>query len=199
MTKPTLRTNTGPLDDKKWDELLHTHIPDRLRELLWCSKLAAYTIAHGNPKHISIKTTPGRLCETDRFEWLFHPAYDTGILMCRVMMEFLGIGYRVHTTFQKREPPVDRVDDVCLLDFGIQFITVADAAVGVPATRNALLNTLRAANKGIGHLTRTKGGDLDLPDLKLACDQVVGLVNRHLYEKLNMTSPSFDKELACST
>jgi hypothetical protein len=29
MPKPTRRTNTGPLDDKKWDELLHTHIPDR--------------------------------------------------------------------------------------------------------------------------------------------------------------------------
>jgi hypothetical protein len=199
MPKPTRRTNTGPLDDKKWDELLHTHIPDRLRELVWCSKLAAHSIAHGNPKHISIQTAPGKGYETGRFEWLFHPAYDTGILMCRVMMEFLGIGYRVHTMFQKREPPIDRMDDVCLLDFGIQFITVADAAAGGPTARDALLNTLLAANKGIGHLTRAKASDLDLPDLKLACEQVVSLVNHHLYQKLNMTNPSFDTELIRST
>ena len=132
MTKPTLRTNTGPLDDKKWDELLHTHIPDRLRELVWCSKLCV----HFRPKNISINAVPGKGFETDRFEWLFHPAYDTGILMCRAMMEFLGIGYRVHRMFQKREPPIDRVDDVCLLDFGIQFITVADATAGGSTTRN---------------------------------------------------------------
>ena len=88
------------------------------------------------PKNISINAVPGKGFETDRFEWLFHPAYDTGILMCRAMMEFLGIGYRVHRMFQKREPPIDRVDDVCLLDFGIQFITVADATAGGSTTRN---------------------------------------------------------------
>jgi hypothetical protein len=114
--------------------------------------------------------------------------------MCRVMMEFLGIRYDEAAGLAgKSEPDGNRKYDVCLLDFAIPFISVADANAGAAST--ALHETLRAANKGIGHLTRTKGSELDPRDLKDASEYVIELVGRHLYDRLRKTRPDFSSEI----
>jgi hypothetical protein len=191
--KPTCRTNVGPLDEDKWENLLEIHIPDRLREIAWCAKMAERVITAGAPLHISLAIDGKPFCDTSCSNWLVHPAYDTGIIMCRVMMEFLGIRYDPAGFVGKSEPYGDRKDDVCLLDFAIPFISVAEANAG--AASIALHETLLAANKGIGHLTRTRGGDLKPRDLKDASEYVISLVGCHLYDRLGKTRPDFSSEI----
>jgi hypothetical protein len=58
----------------------------------------------------------------------------------------------------------------------------------------AIAVTLRTADIGVGHLTRTAARDLarDLTKVALACQQVLVLVNRHLYVALKEEPMSFD-------
>jgi hypothetical protein len=180
------------LNDQQKEILLKDRIPPRMAEVYLCGFMARLLIRSGGEPPATLTIADRVSCEFASLKELTDPILDTGIMMCRVLMDFLGISSR-------RQPEPDGSleqlakpkypDDMTLLNFGMPFISLNQAIQGYPPytsdrIEKALLRTLRTANRGIGHLTPILARTLDLEDLDIACQTVVGLVNRHLYEAL---------------
>jgi hypothetical protein len=195
VTEEMFNNYKDRIDEAKRIDLLEVHIPARLRELGWCAAMANLARVDSGPLSVDLCFGTVARCRLDKLEWISFPAFDVGILMCRALLEFLGVAYGPanksrHEPARLEQRKLDRIraDDVCLMHFGLPLITEDEAVKGDDAATNvelldALLSTLRAGHKGIAHLTSTRGRDLRLEHLEMACRQVVLLIRRHLYER----------------
>ncbi len=179
-----------PLTDDEKETLLNTRIPDRMFEVHLCRRIieifnestlpippGADVVIHVGPQTYDLYPP----------EMLLYIAVDSGILMCRALMNFLGIYYhsRTDALISKRMPRYDT--DVCLGDCGKTSLTIDEAYAGLPTrdpgvVGDSLLVTLRTGDIGIGHLTRTAARDIgELHKIALTCNLVLALMNKHLY------------------
>jgi hypothetical protein len=125
--------------------------------------------------------------------WIFtNPAVETGIMTCRVLLEFL------------EAEPTNHKDDIFITKFqhpnGDNLSPVPLSAVaGFPPpgvsegeTLEALEFTKKAADKAVAHLTLgppdQKGKEMRL--YQITCLAIRSAVDHHLYKRLGLSAPS---------
>jgi hypothetical protein len=125
----------------------------------------------------------------DQNDLLNNPIIESGLIYCRVFLEFLGIK-RDDTTGKLMEiTKSKKSDDIFITDFGLPKLTKDQAVNGFAyATTGqvdaALSNVIENANKAVAHLTSGPKLPATYPSLKLACRVVTDLVHRHVYAPL---------------
>jgi hypothetical protein len=188
-----------PLTGQEKKSLLEDRIYHRMAEVNLCANMAQLLASYGRDRHAKLMLDGRAAYESPSLKELSDPVIDTGIVMCRVLMEFLGVRCRNGVLLQVR---TQQADDVSMADFGLPFVTPDKVAQGYPGlppidVSEAMVATLSAANKGIGHLTRVPARKLDLLYLEVACRSVLSLMNRHLYQALGYPERSFTSHVGC--
>jgi hypothetical protein len=190
---PTVRARKI-LDVIEVDNLCRLHIRDRVLELHLCTKLI--TLFEGTDQHAKgALEISGIRHEIGPALPLLHCCVDTAIVMCRSLLNFLGVKLAkpeaLHPLglFDKKEPKeptdlwIENID-------GLTAITLSTAVAACSResearTLEALARTLRMANKGIAHMTEEPARSIGtLEAVKLSCEVVAEMVNRYLYEAL---------------
>lgn len=116
---------------------------------------------------------------------LINSIIESGLVYCRVLLEFLGIKRNRNTGKLCTANSKDSTD-VCISDFGLPLVPVAEATSGFcyatsSEVNSALLQVIETANKTVAHLTSGPTEPGTFPSLQLACRIVIDLVIRHLY------------------
>jgi hypothetical protein len=189
---------TYNLDPAEMEFLLKDRIPARMAEVHLSGFMARLLIKYGGDPQVTLKIADQATYDLVSLKVLSDPILDTGIMMCRVLMEFLGIKWVRSSAPKGRLVRISGSkfpDDLKLTSFGPQLISLNQVRQGYPnctpdQIEKSLLHTLSTANRGIGHLTPIKARELSLEDLEISCQAVFTLVNRHLYEALGHTTIS---------
>jgi hypothetical protein len=182
--------------------LLRQRIPDRMFEVYFCQQVITIMAAAKLPKS---KTDPEVVLGIAGHQYMISPpkmlsfiSLDAGIMMCRALMNFLGVYYGSESgrLYSRSEPRYDT--SIHLGDFGFNPLSVAEACVALsgrdPDTvQNELLVTLETADTAVGHLTRTAARDIGiLAKISHTCELVLFLMNKHLYDALGIDPVTFD-------
>lgn len=188
-----------PLTEQEKKSLLEDRIYHRMAEVNLCATMAKLLLISGRDRQVMLMLDGQAAYQSPSLKELSDPVIDTGIIMCRVLMEFLGVRCRNSALLQVK---TQQADDVSMRDFGLPFITPDEVAQGHPElapvdVTQAMIETLGAANKGIGHLTRIPARKLDLWCLDVACLSVLNLMGRHLYQALGYSRPVFSSHIGC--
>jgi hypothetical protein len=127
-----------------------------------------------------------------------NPAIEAGIIHCRALLEFLGLGMSKDGALQNLARP--RKSD----DFGIEHFSNATGPLarvlpaqavshhpgGTAEAEQALLSVFRIANKGLAHLTSSF---LMSPEetrlLKIASQTIPILIDNYLYKPRGLHAP----------
>ena len=127
-----------------------------------------------------------------------NPAIETGIVHCRALLEFLGLGMSPAGVLQGLQRP-RRQDDVGIEHYsnanGPLAIVSPEQALprwpgGVAEAEQALLSVFRAANKGLAHLTMSFAeSPAEARLLEIASRAVPALVASYLYTPLGLSAP----------
>jgi hypothetical protein len=113
-------------------------------------------------------------------------------MTCRNLLKLLGIGLShggvtLRTFANAQKPSID----AWMTDFRLQPVPVYEACRNHPdlsqtEVKRIIGVVLRASNVGIGHLTDKSTRDIiTARDVAVACDIVIALVNRHIYNRLD--------------
>jgi hypothetical protein len=178
--------------------LLRESIPERLAELHGCARIIEAfegQAKRGGSASIrlkgrTIKCTPARTI-------VLWPFLDTAIITSRVLLNLLGIGINKSGTGLVAHPKPKEDTDAWMGDFNLRPIGIDEACknhadLAKPEAQKLLILTLNAANKGIGHLTDKSTRDMiSRKNVARACDIVIQLVNRHVYEAKSLPLISF--------
>jgi hypothetical protein len=203
MTMRLSKNAKRTLPDATRESILEHHIPDRVREVIMCAEAAKFGYEYGRKHDGMVKFGSIRTLATNDVGWIIDPFLDTGIIMCRALFEFIGIDLSQSDDLYIRTKPRFS-SDVCLEHFLPSYITLneglsryADTSEG--DLEEAIRRTIRAGDKGIGHLTKDPARQTldNLRHLELSCKQIVNLLKSHLYLPLDRPL-SVLGELMCS-
>ena len=163
------------------------NIPYRLQSLQTCRTLCHMKMSQPT---FGLELRMGEMLVLDDANALLtNPIVESGLIYCRVLLEFLGIGL-VRTTGMLKQTQTQKnmmnIGDICITDFNLPKITVGQATTGfayASADRidTALRQVILNANKSVAHLTSGPTLPATLPDLRLSCHVVVDLIISHLY------------------
>jgi hypothetical protein len=192
----TVKTMATLTDRSK--RILNESIPERLSELYGCARIIEAFEARGDPA-LSAKIDLGGPVLTCSPAGLLivSPCLDTALMTCRTLLTLLGVGLNKSQTNISLRTRRRFPTDAWMTDFGLAPIPPDELCKGhAPLTdaevRKLLISILKAANKGIGHLTDESTRDIiSRAGVARTCDVVVTLVNRHIYKALGEPAISF--------
>jgi hypothetical protein len=127
--------------------------------------------------------------------FLTNTLVETGLLYCRVLLNFLGIylNRKTQQLAQIKKPGTG--DDFSLTKLGLHSITVNDlrsAPTGRPEEIEASCQrTLLSTNKGVAHFTDSDTPGSQVQDALCCANTVIWLVEEFVYKKLDIPIPSF--------
>jgi len=127
------------------------------------------------------------LDESNRY--FINPIIESGLIYCRVLLEFLGVSRDGKSGSLKQTSKPKKSGDICITDFGLPVVTPSEAVSGFAYASPreielALQHVIETANKIVAHLTSGPRLPGTFPSLRLACRTVIDLVIRHLYVPL---------------
>ena len=129
------------------------------------------------------------------FAFLQNPLAEAGLIYCRKLLDFLGLKVK-HSgadLYERKSPYTD--DTIGIEDLKLQRVglCVLDSTPFGDAEkiRSACVHTIRAANKGVAHFTEDRGERAEAQQLLLCAEVVRWLIEKHVYEKLNLQIPAY--------
>lgn len=182
---------TDTFSDQQLKEYLFGSIPYRLQSLRLCYKICG--VENQAKRECGVELAIGEAVDLDenRPLWI-NSVIESGLIYCRVLLEFLGItrDWKTDTLKQRDGAKYNPLnDDICITVFGLEKITVEQAVSGFSYARpdeisRALCNVIEIANKTVAHLTVGPTSAGTLTSLRLACRVVIDLVSRQVYVPL---------------
>jgi hypothetical protein len=179
--------------EPKLTEYLYGHIPYRLQALRFCYRICDVRKEPHPDYGDELWIGEGLNLDEDRRLW-FNAVIESGLIYCRVLLEFLGItrdrdADRLMQTDSKQMKRKRSPDDICITDFGLSKITVEQAVSGFSyaspdKVAHALCHIIETANKTVAHLTAGPKLPGTFPSLRLACRVVIDLLWQYLYVPL---------------
>jgi hypothetical protein len=176
--------------EPKLTEYLYGHIPYRLQSLRFCYRVCDVR-KEPHPDYGDELWIGERLNIDEDSPLWFNAVIESGLIYCRVLLEFLGITRdrdteRLRQTDSKQMKRKRYHDDICITDFDLCKITVEEAVSGFSyaspdKVARALCHVIETANKTVAHLTAGPKLPGTFPSLGLACRVVIDLVWYHLY------------------
>jgi len=79
ITHQILNDYKSRISEAKRIALLDVHIPDRLRELVWCATIANLGRVDSGALPIDLRFGEVARCRLEKLEWISFPAFDVGI------------------------------------------------------------------------------------------------------------------------
>ena len=187
------------------EQYLIGHIPYRLQSLRMCYFVCNLNLEPHPDLGSELRINWGAV--VDHNDLLNNPIIESGLVYCRVFLEFLGIA-RDRKTGELKEITAPRESgDIFITDFGLPRLTTTQAVSGFDyaspdEVEAAICNVIENANKAVAHLTSGPKLPATYPSLKLACRVVTDLVHRHLYIPLGedpIVLPIEDRALVAPT
>ncbi len=178
------------LNKNEIKKILEDRLKYRMQELHLCSQVSLLK------SKTTISTAKLELNDQNRFIYentraLTDPIFDSGIAMCRVLLEFMGFRVDQNKTFQEKNNY--KPDDLKITDLGLKQPTDKQIFDSLkPKEIKALQNTVFLANKGVAHLTRIETKSIDLLDLSIACTVMISIINQHIYIALDYDKVEFE-------
>jgi hypothetical protein len=175
------------------EQYLVGHIPYRLQSLRICHIACEQLMLTPHPEfHLELRISEALVLDDSNL-LLTNPILESGLLYCRVLLEFLGIHRDRRTGQLVQTQQATASDDVSITDFGLPKMTVCQAVTGTSYAASSEIDTalrcvLENANKVVAHLTSGPTLPATYPFLKLACRVVIDLVQHHLYDPLDEDS-----------
>ena len=171
------------------EEMLKEHLPYRLGHLdglRWASQVVMRRIV--NSKICLSLNGVNPICFS-KARPLTNPLFETGILYCRVLLNFLGIKHD-----NGKLIPITQHNDLTIEKFGLQFITIDElisAPTGSPEKiKQGCINTLFSASKAVAHF-KNKEARLKSEDSFLCATTTMWLTEEYVYKKLGRPVPSY--------
>jgi hypothetical protein len=194
-----MTTILTPIDREQY---LIGNIPYRLESLRFCYRVCELNRTP-HPDYGDELAIGEFLHLDDTNRHFINPIIESGLVYCRVLLEFLGVG-RDRKTGALRPTKSKDSTDICISDFGLPLVSVSEATSAFSYATSSEINTalgqvIEAANKTVAHLTSGPTHPGTFPTLQLACRIVIDLVIRHLYLPLNercIVSPISEKDIA---
>jgi hypothetical protein len=131
-----------------------------------------------------------------------NPVVEVGVIHCRALLEFLGLGMSKAGALQGLQRPRNP-DDVGIENFSnengpLTVVSPGQAIARYPGgaleAEQALLSVFRAANKGLAHLTSSfMASSEETRLLEIASRGVPALVISHLYTPLGIQAPEYQR------
>ncbi|WP_369915680.1 hypothetical protein AB8810_04550 [Xanthomonas sp. NCPPB 3005] len=178
--------------------VLEKLIPYRLGAVSSLGVALKYLQRWDSPKEMEIYFSGSLAIEGNSYGFT-NPVFESGLIHCRALLEFLGLcSNRAGTELKNLQLP-RRKDDIGIEHFsnasGSLPLVTPEQALGRYAgesteAEQALLAVFHATNKGLAHLT--SGLDLARSDARLieiASRGVPALVISHLYTPLERSAP----------
>lgn len=172
--------------------ILKHRIPARMRELNAFIKLADKL---DNAGKIGL-TIDAITYEISNPRFLLHPLADSGTLIARALLHFLGIGYE-----HKSAALVATQwwgDDLKMSDINLKAVPPIDATLGWAITQGQAADLLKlcfvTGNKVSAHLTQQSAAttNASIASLRDAFELVTNLVNREVYKALGCDDVTFE-------
>lgn len=143
------------LTAEKRRELLHEHIPYRLAAIDLC-QIVARLLSDGTTFHPFVVQLGSVLIKAGRPRIFTNPVVEHGLMSCRAMLEFLGVGLDRSQTklknYRNQKP-----DTATLENFTLELLTASQVETYLakePTLIDGLIQTIRAAHKAGAHLTK---------------------------------------------
>ncbi len=176
------------LSPSEREQYLMGHIPYRLQSLRFCYHVCDMNMTP-HPDYGKELAVGEFLILDDSNRYFINPIVESGLIYCRVLLEFLGISRDGKTGSLKKTNKHKQFGDICITDFGLETITPSDATAGFdyasPSDIDAALrHVIETANKTVAHLTSGPKLPGTFPSLRLASRVVIDLVIRHFYVPL---------------
>ncbi|ADK85635.1 hypothetical protein Deba_2272 [Desulfarculus baarsii DSM 2075] len=171
-------------------EMLDEHLPYRLQlldGLCWACSVLDSSLGNSS---LSLSLSGAQVNFPDARP-LTNALAESGILYCRVLLNFLGIHHN-NGKFTEYNP---REDDFTIANLGLQIVTT-DKLKSDPPTGNpddierACLNMLRSANKAVAHFT-TADARACCNDAACCAKTVMWLIEKYVYRKLGREVPAY--------
>jgi hypothetical protein len=187
-----------PVGSEQLKEYLDGHIPYRLASLRFCYRVCNLQKEPHPDYGDELRIGETLSLDEDRPLWLY-AVIESGLIYCRVLLEFLGVTRDVQTNTLKNTQKKYK-DDVRITDFRLERITpkqaISEFSYATPdQIERALCHVFETANKTVAHLTSGPRLPGTFQSLRLACRVVIDLVLRHLYSPLE-GNPLFEHPLS---
>ena len=179
-------------------DVLSRFIPNSLHAIEMLSLAIHLKQKWGQPQPMKIFIA-GELTIEGNSHAITNPAVEAGIIHCRALLEFLGLGMSKDGALQNLARP--RKSD----DFGIEHFlnaigrplarvspaqAVSHHSGGTAEAERALLSVFRVANKGLAHLTSSFSMNPEETRLlKIASHVIPILIDNYLYKPHGLDAP----------
>lgn len=182
------------MTDEARKEFLERVIPSRMREIAFCGIVCRIVNQQAVRKELQVQPatlTLGMQGIGHADQRVFvNPVLTSGVVFCRVMLEFLGIKWSSADGLYPRKDK--RSDDVMCETFDVVPISMVDfhAEVGSaipPVGEQSVAAVVRAANKGVAHMTEPIERSIGIHHLGYTCGLTNHPINAHFFRKLGMT------------
>lgn len=183
-------------EQEQLKEYLYGSLPYRLQSLRFCYRVCNLQREHHPDYGDELGIGEDINLDEDRPLW-FNPVIESGLIYCRVLLEFLGITRdKEPDTLKQTKAKSAKFkltdDDICITAFGLEKISEKQAVSGFSyasqdEVSSALCHVIKTANKTVAHLTSGQKAPGTFTSLRLACRVVTDLVWQHLYVPLTAT------------
>jgi len=181
------------------DDVLNVVLPHRLDAIATLNLLTRLRMKWKAPKAMEVRFD-GQIEITGNSNAFANPVVEAGLIHCRALLEFVGLGVSGNDPTKLAQRKVTRRSD----DWGIEhfsnaagplpMVTPAQAVSkyrGDPAeAESALAAVLHVANKALAHITAAPGGSIDIHLLEIASRGVPAIMTSYFYTPLGMHPPA---------
>ena len=178
------------MTDQEREEYLTEHIPYRLHAIDLCGQVVGFLLRYGHAHPTEIRLGSLYRIRFPNVSIFTNPVVEQGLMSCRAMMEFLGVGInKDHTKLKDYRQHFP--DTVTLKHFGKELLIVSDVLSRYPndnTVENALVQTISAGHTGVAHLTIGCGRPEPKAIVK-GCEAIRKFVNDFLYRSINRELP----------
>jgi hypothetical protein len=183
------------------DDVLNVVIPHRLGAIATLNLLSKLRMHWGEPKPMEVYFA-GKLQITGTSNAFANPVIEAGLLHCRALLEFVGLGVSPNDPSKIAQRASKRRHD----DWGIEHFSNSHGPLSLVTptqaiskykgnsveAESALAAVLHVANKALAHITSTPGGAIDIRLLEIASRGVPAIVTSYLYTPLGLPAPAIN-------
>lgn len=177
------------------DKYLNMVLPYRMQAIDLFRVALNYELLWNSPKKLRIYFDEKLSVEGLSTAWT-NPVIESGIMHCRVCLEFLGLKEDPKNSLKLKTRNKKRNDDFGIEDWGLSCLSVQDAVAPYAGPKEeaekALACIIHCANKGLAHAT---SGlivvDEDRKLYEIAARGIPTLLINHLYAPLGINPPDY--------
>ncbi len=182
--------------DNKLRDYLMIHIPYRLQAIDGLQWACQVIIKYQKTNFVQLHIDGVLAASSNSYRFITNPMLEVGLLYCRVLLEFLGIGLNINRNKLKEKTDLSiKPDDININNFGLNRLTI-NQVCDVPFASSieleqAYIYTILTADKAVAHLTIGPNLPQNINNLSICSKAVPFLICKYLYTALGLREPNY--------